>query len=124
MSKLEVEASQPGAAIPVPWWVFAAVFYIKTRAGGAWLLGICLASTLYCLPWSQFLNANSRIAWLFLAPDWSWFAIMVPMTLWYWLAVRWMNRNNAWQRQAQGASAEQAAHLRRHHRHHVERRLG
>jgi len=33
---------------------------------------------------------------IFLIKDWAWFAMMVPMTLWYWISLRWVDNNAGW----------------------------
>jgi hypothetical protein len=33
---------------------------------------------------------------VFLVEDWNWFAMMVPITVWYWLSFRWANKNSVW----------------------------
>ena len=33
---------------------------------------------------------------LFLIDDWEWFAMMIPMTLWYWLSMKWIDKNRGW----------------------------
>jgi hypothetical protein len=38
-------------------------------------------------------------AWLanvFLIDDWSWVLMMLPITLWYWLSLRWADANDGW----------------------------
>jgi hypothetical protein len=31
-----------------------------------------------------------------LADDWSWLALMIPVLVWYLLALRWMDKASAW----------------------------
>jgi len=81
-----------------PLWVFLAFSSINTRKGALWLIWTSTVFTLYCVPWSL---ASANQAWLktvFLLDDWSWFAMMVPITLWYFLSLRWADKNFAWQR--------------------------
>jgi hypothetical protein len=33
---------------------------------------------------------------LFLIDDWSWFAMMVPVTFWYWMSMNWLDKNSGW----------------------------
>jgi hypothetical protein len=37
------------------------------------------------------------VSQLFLITDWEWFAMMLPLTAWYWLSVRWIDKNRGWQ---------------------------
>lgn len=80
----------------MPLWVFLAFSAIDTRKGALILIWVCLAFTLYCLPWSQFITGQDWIKKLFLIEDWSWFAMMVPITLWYWLSLKWLDNNSGW----------------------------
>ncbi len=80
----------------MPLWVFLAFSAIDTRKGALILIWVCLAFTLYCLPWSQLITGQDWIKKLFLIEDWSWFAMMVPITLWYWLSLRWLDNNSGW----------------------------
>jgi hypothetical protein len=52
--------------------------------------------SIYCLPWPQFFPDQGWIAQIFLIEDWSWFGMMVPITLWYWLSLRWIDANSGW----------------------------
>ena len=76
----------------MPIWVFLAFSSIETRKAALWLIGSCVAFTLYCVPWA---NLYEQPAWLkrvFLLDDWSWFAWMVPLTFWYYLSLKWLDR--------------------------------
>jgi hypothetical protein len=33
---------------------------------------------------------------LFLIDDWEWFAMMLPMTIWYWLSMKWVDKKRGW----------------------------
>lgn len=81
----------------MPIWVFLAFSAINTRKGALVLTWICAAFAVYCLPWSQFFTAHAWIEKLFLIDDWSWFAMMVPITLWYWLSLKWLDNNSGWE---------------------------
>lgn len=80
----------------LPIWVFLAFSSINTRKAALWLIGSCLAFTLYCVPWVVLFAGNELVASLFLIDDWSWVAMMVPISIWYWLSLRWMDRHAAW----------------------------
>lgn len=58
----------------------------------------CALFTLYCLPWNNLLNGalDNSIGPLLLIDDWSWAAMMAPMTLWYIASLRWMDRHDGW----------------------------
>ena len=61
--------------------------------------------TLYCVPWPQLVPLPGRLAGLFLVHGWSWFAMMIPITFWYWLSLRWADRNAAWTTTAREADS-------------------
>ncbi len=79
-----------------PLWVFLALSSINTRKGALWLVWGCAAFTLYCAPWSTLSPNHAWLSTVFLIDDWSWFAMMVPMTVWYWLSLRWADNHSAW----------------------------
>lgn len=81
-----------------PFWVLAAVSTVRTARGGRWLVVVCLGCAVYCLPWPLLLGWPAAPLPWYVAPDWSWFAVMAAMTAWYALAVRWMDRHRAWPR--------------------------
>ena len=81
----------------MPLWVFLAFSSIETRKGAMRLIGVCVVFTLYCIPWSLLFTGNDRVAKIFLIDDWSWLAMMVPIVLWYWLSLRWVDNNSAWE---------------------------
>lgn len=80
----------------IPLWVTLALSNIKTRKGALILIWSSLIFTAYCIPWTQYFK-QAWVVELFLIDDWEWFAMMLPMTLWYWLSLRWMDRNATWQ---------------------------
>ncbi len=80
----------------MPLWVLLALSNGQTRKGALILIRVSLLFSLYCLPWSLFYGDSPWVSQLFLIDDWEWFAMMVPMTLWYWLSMKWMDRNRGW----------------------------
>lgn len=80
----------------MPVWVYLAFSGVRTRKGAVALIVSSVLFTLYCVPWPQLLPLPARLAGLFLVDGWSWFAMMIPITLWYWLGLRWADRNAAW----------------------------
>ena len=80
----------------MPIWVYLAFSSIETRRTALWLIYSCVAFALYCIPWVLFSPTPGWVGKIFLIDDWSWFAMMVPMTLWYWLALSWADRNARW----------------------------
>jgi hypothetical protein len=80
----------------MPLWVFLAFSSISSRKGAVILTSVCALFTLYCLPWSLYSSA-SWVAKLFLIDSWDWFPMMLPMTAWYWLSMRWIDNNHHWQ---------------------------
>ncbi len=78
-----------------PLWVFLALSNVKTRKGAMILTWSSFILTIYCFPWVMFLGENEWVKKLFLIDDWSWFVMMLPMSFWYLLSVRWMD-NHGW----------------------------
>lgn len=85
-----------------PLWVFLAFSAIETRKGALWLIWSSALFTLYCLPWSSMFTAEF-IAQIFLIDDWSWLAMMLPITLWYFASLRWMDKHDGWVTRPVGA---------------------
>lgn len=79
----------------MPFWVFWAFSSIETRKMAKILIWSSVVFTLYSIPFTQYTN-NTLIKTLFLIHDWSWAAIMVPICLWYWLSLRWLDKHSAW----------------------------
>ena len=80
----------------MPLWVLLAFSSIHKRKHALMLIWACFLFTVYCLPWSLFIN-NELVSSLFLINDWSWIAMMLPISLWYVLCLRWMDKNQAWE---------------------------
>ena len=78
-----------------PIWVFLAFSSIETRKMALILFWSSLIFSLYCIPWSNFINVE-WIAKIFLIDDWSWAAMMFPMSVWYWLGIKWVDKNAVW----------------------------
>ena len=81
----------------MPIWVFLAFSSINTRKGALILIASRLIFTLYCIPLPLFFENSELIKTLFLIDDWSWVAMMIPITLWYWISLKWMDNNAAWE---------------------------
>lgn len=79
-----------------PLWVFLAFSSIGTRKGALRLVWSCAAFTIYCVPWSVLLPNQEWAKAIFLIEDWSWFMMMVPIMVWYWLSLRWADKYSAW----------------------------
>ena len=84
----------------MPMWVMLAFSNIRTRKGALLLILFSVIFTLYCLPWSVLVPEPAWLAKIFLIDDWSWVAMMVPVVIWYWLCLRWMDKNSAWEQPA------------------------
>lgn len=84
-----------------PLWVFLAFSSIKTRTGALWIIWVCAIFTIYCLPWGNYFDTDNSLLEKLLIDDWSWFATMVPVTLWYWASLVWMDKNAGWKGQEQ-----------------------
>lgn len=81
----------------MPLWVFLAFSSIERRRTALWLIGSCVAFTLYCVPWAVLFPDPAWLGTLFLIDDWSWFLTMVPLTAWYWLSLRWLDSRERWE---------------------------
>jgi hypothetical protein len=78
-----------------PMWVYLAFASVETRRGAFlmfWLNALCC---LYCIPWSQYTNAP-WVGKMFIIDNWVWLIMMVAITLWYWLSLKWTDRHNVW----------------------------
>lgn len=80
----------------MPLWVFLAFSSIETRKAALWLIGSCVAFTIYCIPWADLYSEQEWLKVIFLLDDWEWFYWMVPLTLWYYLSFRWLDRHGRW----------------------------
>lgn len=80
----------------MPMWVFLALSNIETRRGALALIWSSLIFTLYCIPWVQYFKETPWVDMLFLIDDWEWFAMMLPMTIWYWLSMKWVDKKRGW----------------------------
>jgi len=79
-----------------PLWVKLAYASIETRKVALILVLSNLVFTFYCVPWVQY-SADVIVGKLFLIDDWSWFSVMLPMTMWYWIGMRWVDKYDGWQ---------------------------
>ena len=70
--------------INMPLWVFLGLSSIETRKGALILFWSAFIFTIFCIPLSYYLK------------DWSWAAVMFPISLWYWLCIKWVDKNHAW----------------------------
>ncbi len=88
-----------------PIWVFLAFSAIETRKAALILCWSSLAFTLYSLPWNLLLgDALGEIGkQIFLIDDWSWAAMMVPITAWYFSCLKWMDTHEGWVSRPAGA---------------------
>ena len=81
----------------MPIWVFLAFSSISTRKGASRLILASFLFSIYCIPWSiLFPNTSWASDKFFLIDDWSWLAMMVPINVWYFVSLKWMDRNSAW----------------------------
>lgn len=80
----------------MPIWVYLAFSSITKRTSALLLIYSCMAFSVYCVPWGLLFPDRKWAVQIFLIDDWSWMPIMVPMTLWYWLSLRWIDKNIGW----------------------------
>ena len=69
----------------MPIWVFLGLMNVETRKGALILVYLMIVCSVASIPLSWYLA------------EWSWAAMMLPMGLWYWLCLRWADRNALWQ---------------------------
>ena len=79
-----------------PLWVNLAWASVPTRKIAVWLIYSCVIFALYCVPWVQF-SSNPLVARFFLLQDWWWFASMIPLIIWYWLSLKWVDNHDGWE---------------------------
>ena len=79
-----------------PLWVSLVYANVHTRKMALIMVIFCVVFTFYCVPWVQF-SKSSVVTKLFLIEDWSWFAMMIPMTIWYWISLKWVDKNAGWE---------------------------
>lgn len=80
----------------MPIWVLLAFSSISKRKHAIILIWASILFTAYCFPLANFID-NEMVAKLFLIDDWSWIAMMLPVSAWYILSLRWMDQNNSWE---------------------------
>jgi hypothetical protein len=69
-----------------PIWVALALSNITKRKHAIWLIISSIVFTIGFAVW-----------WLAFGGDWDWFAWTVPLPIWYWVAMLWMDKNAAWE---------------------------
>lgn len=74
----------------MPMWVFLALASIDTRKIGMMLVWACLIFALGFLPLPLLLD---NWTWLEVL---EWSGVLYPMTLWYWLSIRWVDKHSSW----------------------------
>ena len=80
----------------MPLWVFLAFSSINSRKGALILIWSSVLFTLYSIPWSKFFVELEWVRTVFLIDDWSWMVMMVPIIIWYWLSLKWVDKNSQW----------------------------
>jgi hypothetical protein len=90
----------------IPWWVFLAFSSIDTRKGALVLIRVCAVFSIYCIPWLQFFENQQWVAKIFLIEDWSWFGMMIPITTWYLISLKWVDRHQGWDGSGQDKDIE------------------
>ena len=88
-----------------PLWVLLAFSAIETRKGALTLIWASVIFTFYCIPWTLiFGDSLGTIGQqIFLIDDWSWVSMMAPITAWYIICLKWMDKHDGWVRRPAGA---------------------
>jgi len=79
-----------------PIWVKLAYANVHTRKMALIMVIFCVVFALYCVPWVQF-SQNPMVGKVFLIHDWSWFLSMIPLTIWYWAGMKWLDKHAGWE---------------------------
>lgn len=79
----------------MPLWVFLAFSSVESRKLAVGLVWSCLLFMLYCIPWSLY-YPHPAVKMIFLLEDWEWFLWMIPLTLWYYLSLKWLDKHGKW----------------------------
>ena len=81
-----------------PLWVFLAFSAIETRKGALLLVWSCVAFSIYCIPWVLLLGETLGEfgKQVLLIDDWEWLTMMIPLTLWYFICLIWMDKHGGW----------------------------
>lgn len=74
----------------MPIWVFLALMSIETRKGANILVWSCILFGLICIPLAIYQP--------FETVDWTWAAMMLAMSFWYWASMRWVDKYSSWER--------------------------
>ena len=80
----------------MPMWVFLALSSVETRKTALMLTLFNIVFTAYCIPWVTLYSGVDWVAQLFFFEDWEWFAWSSPMSIWYWLSIKWVDKNRGW----------------------------
>ena len=80
-----------------PLWVDLVFSMTPKRVQALWLIASSAIFTLYCVPWVLFFPENATVETVFKISGWDWLALMVPVMLWYFAALFWMDKNKRWQ---------------------------
>ena len=80
----------------MPLWVFLAFSSINTRKGALILIWCSVIFSIYCIPWPLLFDVE-LIKTIFLIDDWSWISMMAPIVIWYWLSLKWVDKNSGWE---------------------------
>ncbi len=80
----------------MPWWVFLAFSSVEKRKTALLIIWFSLLFSFYCIPWASLIDPSLGMNQLFLIDDWTWAASMFPMTLWYWMSLKWLDKHDGW----------------------------
>jgi hypothetical protein len=86
-----------------PMWVYLALSSIETRKGALLLILSNVIFSAYCIPWGTLYSEYEWVGQFFLIEDWEWFGWTSPMTIWYWLSMKWIDKHRGWETESQQA---------------------
>ncbi len=73
----------------MPLWVFLGLLNIESKKHALILV------------WSFVLLSIASIPLSYYMDDWSWAVMMIALTPWYWLSMRWVDKNSSWDKSIQ-----------------------
>lgn len=80
----------------MPMWVFFGLSSINTRKGGMMLFWSCMIFAVACIPWAILVPGADFIPEAIRLDDWSYAGLTLLCAVYYWLCIRWVDKNASW----------------------------